>query len=278
MKKSIAVLLTCHNRKIKTLKCLSALFGCNLPVDISLHTFLVDDGSTDGTALAVSQSYQDVTIIEGNGQLFWNRGMSLAWETAVTKDNFSFFLWLNDDTILFDNALVQMLGQSEKFENKRIIVGATCSEDNWVTTYSGFTFPKKRLEPNATWQDCDYFNGNIVLIPQLVFSKVGFIDKKFRHALGDFDYGMRAKKLGFIHALSPVHLGKCENHESDPIWRNSSYPLLKRLKHLYSPLGNHPIEFFVFDFRHNGLFPALFHFFTIHTRSVFPTLWKTTKK
>ncbi|WP_333410708.1 hypothetical protein [Microcoleus sp. LAD1_D5] len=44
----IAVLLTCFNRKQKTLACLEALFNQTLPADTSLTTYLVDDASTDG--------------------------------------------------------------------------------------------------------------------------------------------------------------------------------------------------------------------------------------
>ena len=49
--KNIAVLITCYNRKDKTLLCLESLFKQQgLGIDFSLAVFLVDDGSTDGTA------------------------------------------------------------------------------------------------------------------------------------------------------------------------------------------------------------------------------------
>ena len=46
--KTIATLITCHNRKDKTLACLDALFSNHLPDRVLLDVFLVDDGSTDG--------------------------------------------------------------------------------------------------------------------------------------------------------------------------------------------------------------------------------------
>jgi GT2 family glycosyltransferase len=48
----IAVLLTCFNRKQKTLACLEALFNQTLPADTSLTTYLVDEASTDGIGTA----------------------------------------------------------------------------------------------------------------------------------------------------------------------------------------------------------------------------------
>jgi len=269
---NIAVLLTCHNRREKTIACLEALYHCKLSNSYVLNIFLVDDGSTDGTGDAVRQQYPYVNVITGTENLFWNRGMILAWETAAKTKDYDFYLWLNDDTILFNYSLKQMLEYSQSKNNTQIIVGATCSKRNTLT-YSGFVFRNKRLLPNGKWQKCDFFNGNIVLIPSYVYHRVGKLDDHFRHALGDFDYGMRAHKLGFTHVLSPRCLGYCEHHETIPVWRDHTVALNIRLKNLYSPLGNNPFEFFIFDLRHKGFFIAIIHFFSIHLRSVFPILW-----
>lgn len=62
----IAVLLTCFNRKNKTLACLKSLFGI-IP---NCHVYLVDDKSTDGTSEAIKQNFPQVKIIKGDGNLF----------------------------------------------------------------------------------------------------------------------------------------------------------------------------------------------------------------
>ena len=271
--RKIAVLITCHNRRKETIACLKSLYQCQLPKFHTLDIFLVDDGSTDGTTEALKTVFPLVLIIQGSGDLYWNRGMYLAWESATKNADYDYFLWLNDDTLLFKDALNVMLEFSQSVKNEQIVVGATCSANNKEVTYGGFSKNNEILVPNGTWQNCDYFNGNIVLIPSFVFKKVGFLDKRFRHAIGDIDYGLRALKMGFNHYLSPTFLGYCENHKDYPVWCNRSYPLFKRIKNLYTPLGNNTIEFFIFDQRHKGLLTAVFHFFTIHIRAFFPSLW-----
>lgn len=88
--KSIAVLLTVHNRKEKTLRCLQNLFKQEIPADYLIDVYLTDDGCTDGTPEAIRAQYPQVHIIKGNGNLFWNRGMYTAWE-AATKAKITIF-------------------------------------------------------------------------------------------------------------------------------------------------------------------------------------------
>lgn len=273
MNTKIAVLLTCHNRREKTMACLQALYNCSLPRNHILDVFLVDDGSTDGTTDVAKANYPMVNLIRGNGQLFWNRGMRLAWETAASTLDFNYFLWLNDDTILISQAIELLVRQAQNYNNEKIMIGATCSGTNGEYTYGGYKFYSEKIIPNGEWQKCDYFNGNIVLIPSYVFQKVGFLDIRFSHALGDFDYGRRAGKLGFVHLVAPIYLGYCERHEKIPLWIDKSIKLSERLKILYSPLGNNPFEFFLMDRRQYGILSAFFHFITLHLRTIFPQIW-----
>ena len=271
---NIAALITCHNRREKTLQCLNALFCQNgLGYLYQIEVFLVDDGCTDGTTEAIILNFPHVNIIQGNGELYWNRGMHLAWETAVKTKDFDYYLWLNDDTFLFKNALENLFNKT--FPTS-IVCGATKSSILENVTYGGISDKNnKLLIPNGSYQNADYCNGNCVLIPRIVFNRLGNLDPIFHHALGDFDYGIRARKKGIEIKVAPEFVGFCESHEITPKWRSDSFNLFNRLKNLYTPLsGCYPPEFFIFDKRHNGLHVACLHFFSIHIRSVFPKFWK----
>ena len=133
---NIAILITCHNRKDKTLYCLQSLFNQNdLGQNFRIEVFLVNDGCIDGTADAIGLVFPQVKVIQGNGNLYWNRGMHLAWDSAATDKDFDYFLWLNDDTFLFENALNIIFQDS--FPDS-IVCGSTLGQKDQGTTYGGF--------------------------------------------------------------------------------------------------------------------------------------------
>lgn len=268
---SIGVLITCHNRKAKTLKCLEYLLSQN---KFQVDVFLVDDGSTDGTSDAIRRQFPQVHILKGDGNLFWNRGMILAWKEAA-KINYDFYLWLNDDTFLFENSLEILLASSIEKENQAVIVGTTISEFTKLITYGGRDENGRLIEPNNELQACHHFNGNVVLIPKNVFEKIGFLDSVFHHAMGDFDYGMRAKEKGIQMFIASEIIGYCETHGVFAKWCQVETPFRKRVKMLYnSSCDSNPYQQFVFEKRHFGILKAAFHFLTIHLRVAFPAIWK----
>lgn len=272
--KSIAVLITVFNRKEKTIACLKELFNQKLSSDYQLDVYLTNDGCTDGTPEEVERLFPQVNIIQGNGSLYWNRGMRKAWEAATEVKAYEYYLWLNDDTHLGFGAIERLVLTSIEFENKCIMVGTTVAIDNMSDiTYGGRTETGKLIIPQGKPSECNYFNGNIVLIPRYVFNLVGFNDPVFHHALGDYDYGRRARKMGVLSYVVPGILGTCDEHGEVASWCNPKYSFSKRKRFFRTPLGQNPEEFFIYDLRHNGIISAVFHYFTIHFRLFFPSFW-----
>ena len=268
--KKTAVLLTVHNRKEKTLTCLEALYTCVLPIGYNIDVYLVDDGCTDGTSEAIRERFPCVTIIKGNGELFWNRGMYLAWQTASQKRNYDYYIWLNDDTILLPHAIDELIKCSETEEDKVIVCGATSAfDDKTQITYSGYTVEdNKKIIPNGQMQVCHYFNGNIVLISRYVYAQIGMNDAYYRHSIGDFDYGVRATKKKIKSFVAPSVLGRCNGNKRPEKWSDGQISVFKRLQLLYSPLGNNPFELFRYKRRSVGLIQASSVFIKLHIRAL----------
>ena len=251
---NIAVLITCFNRRNITLRCLRRLLELNK----NLHVFLVDDLSSDGTADAVSSEFPQVRVISGTGNLFWNRGMHLAWEHA-RMGNYSHFLWLNDDVVLHDDCFTELLACSALCEHEAIISGIIESHDGKEILYGGTDSTKHLLEPNGAMQSITNMNGNVVLVPSSVFAQLGNLDPFFHHDLGDVDYGLRAQQEKIKVLTTRVVVGSCDRNNACRV-RLWGANIWLRFKKLYSPLGSHPIINFYFRRRHYGLSNAFFYF------------------
>lgn len=276
--KTIAVLLTVFNRKDKTLQCLERLYG-QLPIDgCKVDVYLTDDGCTDGTPEVVATQFPEVNIIHAKGDLFWNRGMWTAWDTAAKAHDYDYYLWLNDDTFVYDNMLKVLTDAALQTEEKAIIVGATEDTRHTAITYGGRLQGVGIPKPDGKLVEVDYFNGNIVLIPQAVYRILGNLDHYFTHSKGDFDYGMRAKKAGIRMYQAGEVLGECDEHPTLDKWCNPDVPLRQRWQMLYRPNGMPPKETFHLDRRHKGLPIACVHYLTVHLRCLFPRLWKNAAK
>ena len=271
--KSIAVLLTVHNRKEKTLYCLQNLFKQEVSADYQMDVYLTDDGCSDGTSETIRTQYPQVHIIKGDGNLFWNRGMYIAWETAAKAKKYNFYLWLNDDTFVYSNMLISLLKASEKKDNYAIIIGATQSLNHNQPTYGGRLSNGKIPIPNGKSVEVTHFNGNIVLVPMYVYHILGNLDYYFTHSKGDFDYGLRAHAKGIQIFQVGEYLGECDLHESIDKWCNPEIPFNQRWKALHRPTGMPPKETFYLEKRHYGIMQATFHYCTIYARCLFPKLW-----
>ncbi len=266
----LAVLLTCYNRKPKTLASLQALFNQELNAEVRIDVYLVDDGSTDGTATAVSQAYPQVKILQGNGSLFWNGGMRQAFAEALQQD-YDYYLWLNDDTILYPNALSTLLETFQALrvqgEQRALIAGSTCDPDTKALTYGGVVRRSRwrpikfdLVKPGEHAQPCDTVNGNCVLIPRAVAQVVGNLDPAFTHYAGDYDYGLRAQKQGCTVWVAPGYVGTCSQNYQPGSKDNSPVNPGESFKKISQPKGLsvreqilHPLEEWkIFAQRHAG--------------------------
>lgn len=193
----VDVLIACHNRVTKTVQALDSLFALESD-SLHLRIFLVDDGSSDGTSSTITGKYPQVSIIHGDGTLFWAASMALA-ESQIPEDN-SWTLWLNDDVVInpeLKNSLLNfMLANQDS-----IIVGEIFDYDGrfqYGLVYRGKTLDVLDSKSNTEMPEMQpvTFNGNFVLIPKDIRIQIGAIDGKFSHGYADIDYGLRASKLG----------------------------------------------------------------------------------
>ncbi|MEF1290874.1 glycosyltransferase family 2 protein, partial [Vibrio sp. M260118] len=262
----IAVLLTCHNRKEKTLSALASLYEQQgIDTRFIIDIYLTDDGSTDGTKSTVEDLFPNVELIVGDGSLYWNKGMRLAWQTAMSSNGeYDFFCWLNDDVVLNSDALSSLLTDYFLLKKSGESVGAIVGlmqDENGNPTYGGKLkgtrlFPlKAQLLPidNKHCQPCDFINGNLVLIPQSSVARIGILSDKFTHQMGDFDYSARLNKHGLTCWQGKGTLGTCSLNSVENTFRDCSLVFEKRVELLKKPNQiAPPKEWMYFIFKYGG--------------------------
>ena len=259
----LAVLLTCFNRRNKTMACLTNIFANNLKSH-DIEIYLVDDGSTDGTSAAISDEFPEVHIITGSGNLYWNGGMRFAWEAAL-RSKPDFYLWVNDDSFIYPDAISRLFetyqGLIERNETVGAILGSMVDPKTKVLTYGGRTKCSKVnpvkigpvVGPSELPKRCDFINGNLILIPQTTVDKIGILSEKFTHSMGDFDYGLRAQKVGLNCWVAPGVYGECELNSIEGSWQDKALPLEIRVNKMKSITQLPPLkEWACFIRRHGG--------------------------
>ena len=269
---NIAVLITCFNRIKTTLICLESFYQMNIPENYQLDVFLVDDKSPDQTGRIIKEKYPNVNVIEGTGTLYWNGGMRLAWQTAVKTRDYDFYLWLNDDTVLFPDAFGTIIKDYYQLKNdgfNSLVEGIFCDITTKETTYSGSKKGIGRLSPNGNPQICDSITGNMVLIPKLIYSNVGILDKHFSHGTGDTDYGLRTISSGFYCSVSSKYVGCCKLN-SKIQWYSPDISLSRRWYLLFSKTGGNIIEYLYFVYKHKGIVGVMLTVFHTIARLLFP--------
>ncbi len=281
--RNIAILITAHNRKEKTIECLNALYKAKSSFKgiLNINVYLTDDGSTDGTSDSVKNEFSHVKILKGNGSLFWAGGMRNSWFKALEK-SYDAFLLLNDDTIvyhnLFDIIIMTHIYSITKFNTNGIYIGSTVDPRDGSISYSGWHLKNKflntysKIAPNNQFQLCSFGNANIMLVTKEVVSKIGIFHSKYTHGIADFDYTLTASKQNIPVIIMPIPLGSCKINDIEKykVFKNLSF--INRIRYLINPIG---LGFFdqLFYMKRHFAFRLPFIFISGVVKVLFPSFY-----
>lgn len=227
----ISVVLTCHNRKEKTVRCLKGLKQNN---GNEYRFVVVDDASTDGTVEEIEAiGLSNLHIVNGDGNLFWNKGMHKGVQFVHEKlSDSDYVLLVNDDVDFVVGIIDKMVDEIGK-SDADVLVGATYADDGKFS-YGGILYTNgikyRMLGPDEADTVCTTFNANCVLIPYEIMKKVGNLDPSYVHSMGDFDLGFAITKAGYRIKVYREYAGACNDNPKEGTWMDPSLPIRVRLK------------------------------------------------
>ncbi len=217
MRKVITIIIPIHNRIETSKQGLKAIFNAityfnEIDRSIIFKVIVVDDGSTDGSSLWISENFFDVKLLLGNGDLWWTGSVNLGIDYSIKfyKDNLVGVILQNDDVFVKKDWLINFYKLIVK--NSRTLIGcaAVDQEKPNIIEYGGNTghpwFARMQIlnkEKKVSQIDPDLiiesYNliGRGLYIPTSVFREIGLFDSKhFKHR-GDTELSLRAKKKGY---------------------------------------------------------------------------------
>lgn len=222
----VALVIPVHNRKATTLQCLRSLARIDSR-GMHLKTFIVDDGSTDGTSEAVRKEFPSVELVMGDGTLHYAAGTNRGIQAAL-KWQPQFVVTMNDDAVFHEQFLQRLVNTAR--ENPRSIVGALLLlwdmphrvfqvGQQWKTLQGGWVMPDDLTAFNVGSKpfEVECIVGNCVLIPDAAIKECGLMDEKnFPHGWGDAQYMTRFRKAGWKLLVDPRSFVWCEPNTYPP--------------------------------------------------------------
>lgn len=199
-----SILIPIHNRKSLTLRCIASLSS---KFNSQYSIIVIDDGSTDGTSKFIREKYPFITILPGDGNLWWTGAIRLGMEYAVSQGS-DFIVWLNNDCLVDPYAIEKLISSCTSYPDS--IVGCQGFEGNQpkkiafggkIKTIFGYRFTHPQ---NSSITPCDLLSGNLVCMPSTIVNSIGYPDTNLTpHYGGDSLFLIRAKNYGYQLFVDP---------------------------------------------------------------------------
>lgn len=205
MSPKIAIILLNYNGKKDTLECLDSL--SHLEYD-NYEVIVVDNGSLDDSVKMISSLFPKITLIETHENLGFSEGNNVGIRYAI-KNNFDYFLLLNNDTIV-EPTLLKFFIQAAEKNPKGGIFGAKIFryyERDTIDHFGGL-WNKDKVDFDVIglgkkdlgfdkYQLVDYICGCAFFISKKVIEKIGLLEPSYFLIWEDTDYCYHAKNAGF---------------------------------------------------------------------------------
>lgn len=206
MNQKIYILLPVHNRKDITTMFVKMLVNQTYK---NYHLVLIDDGSTDGTVDSIQEYLNDITVITGDGNLWWGGALhqGYLWVKNQLKDSSDAVLIINDDVLIDIDFLEKGLKILQGCSSKTLVVAENFKQESKdILIDSAVYINWNKLDFNLKVESGKANSSSTrgLFLNVVDFLTIGgFYPKALPHYLSDYEFTHRAYKKGFKIITNP---------------------------------------------------------------------------
>ena len=202
----VCIVTPIHDDRMATLRYLESIENLDYP---NLDVVIVDDGSTDGSAEAIAERYPSVTVLPGDGSLWWTAATNIGAREGLDRGA-RFIFTCNNDVVLDPQAVTKSVACA--LEAGDALVGAVVfhQQDPEKVWFSGARFDahtgdiEHDVDAPSLPKETQMLTGMGMLIPAEAFMALGGFDlEAFPHYLADCDLSLRASAAGYRLLVAP---------------------------------------------------------------------------
>lgn len=273
----VYIVIPVFNRKAFTRECLMSLYRQTMR---DFKIVIVDDGSTDGTKDMLNREFPEVTVLSGDGNLFWTAAINMGIRYALDHGA-EYVLTLNNDTLASPGFMEKMIYWSARKPDA--LLGALDIDVktgkpyyggeivNWGWTTSRFLLDELAEHERKGLHKVSLFPGRGLLIPRRVFDAIGlFEERQLPHYLADYDFTCMAKRHGFeIYCNYDAKLFTYPEEGGDRKLRREKN-LQNYINHLFGIKGGGNLRnFTIYTLRNSPVWFIPSHLIIGYTRRIF---------
>ena len=192
---------------------------------VAILITILDGSASHEDCLLECQRQVDAVSAEGrySFDLYLNNegveGYQSVWKTASGEDP-DLYLWIDQDLLLSEGALVSFLENSEFLRHKAIIAGTVALPDKTLL-FGGRTRRGRIVEPDPVIPvPCQLYDMSLVLVPAYAFSRLENPSEFFHQGIMDYGYGSRVAKAGVARVVAPGIAARTNRKIKISVWRN----------------------------------------------------------
>lgn len=206
---TVLIAIVNWNGKNDLLECLASLRSLDYPED-NCRIMVIDNGSTDGSPMAVSQYYPEVILIENKKNIGYVRAVNQGIADGLNM-NVDYIWVFNNDVVVEKNSLKKLIEIGQMDKNIGVIAPVIYSYHNpetidnigykinfWIGRLKKLKYGHDvfRNRENVL-DDVDSILGCSNLIRTSVFKKVGLFQTIYGLYFEETDFNVRVTQNGF---------------------------------------------------------------------------------